>query len=86
LTALDWAALGDHPRVVKMPAAHGAELNPVDRFGYTPLMYAARGFWRRGHRKVLLAAGTVRVKNKDGKTAAAPAQDYPQIGTALGQT
>jgi ankyrin repeat protein len=85
LTALHWAVLADHPQVVKALVAHGAELNPVDRFGYTPLLYAAHvDFGDAETAKALLAAGAdAKVKTKEGKTAAMLAQDYPQLRAAL---
>ena len=85
LTALHWAVLADHPQVVKTLIAHKAELNPVDRFGYTPLLYAAHvDFGDADIARLLLAAGAdARVKTKEGKTAAMLAQDYPQLRAVL---
>ena len=85
LTTLHWAVLADHPEVVKTLIAHGAEMNAVDRFGYTPLLYAAHvDFGDADTAKVLLAAGAdAKVKTKEGKTAAMLAHDYPQLRAAF---
>jgi ankyrin repeat protein len=59
----------------------------MDRFGYTPLQYAATiDFGDSVTATALLKAGAdPNVKDKEGKTALAHAQGYPYITAALEQ-
>ena len=60
-------------------------MNAVDRFGYTPLLYAATiDFGDAETVSTLLEAGAdANVKDKEGKTALAQAREYPYIRAAL---
>jgi hypothetical protein len=57
-------------------------VNAVDRFGYTPLLYAADiDFGDAETATVLLQAGAdPTAKHKSGKTALMLARDYPTLG------
>ncbi|HEY6293821.1 MAG TPA: ankyrin repeat domain-containing protein [Terriglobia bacterium] len=85
MTALHWAVVAHHTDAVRALLAAGADVNAVDRFGYTPLLYAATiDFGDAETATVLLAAGAnPNVKDKKGKTAMAQAQDYPYVLAAL---
>ncbi len=85
MTALHWAVIAHHADVVKALLAAGADVNAVDRFGYTPLLYAATiDFGDAETAKTLLRAGAdPNVKDKLGKTASAQARAYPYIRAAL---
>ena len=65
--------------VAKALLAGGADVNAIDRFGYTPLLYAATiDFGDADAATALLdPSADPNVKEKTGKTALAPAQDYP---------
>jgi ankyrin repeat protein len=79
--------LDHHPEAVKALLGGGADVNAVDRFGYTPLQYAATvDFGDCATVTALLQAGAdPNIKDKEGKTALAHAQDYPYIAAALAQ-
>ena len=85
LTALHWAVVAHHADVARALLAGGADVNAVDRFGYTPLLYAATiDFGDADTVTALLGAGAdANVKNKEGKTAWAKAGEYPYIRAAL---
>jgi len=74
-----------HADVARALLAGGADVNAVDRFGYTPLLYAATiDFGDADTVTALLGAGAdANVKNKEGKTAWAKAGEYPYIRAAL---
>jgi cytohesin len=71
--------------MVKLLAAQGADLNAADRYGYTPLHYAAQvDFGDAETVKALLAAGAdPNLKEKEGKTALHLAASTPLIRAAL---
>jgi ankyrin repeat protein len=87
MTALHWVVVAHHPEAVEALLAGGADVNAVDRFGYTPLQYAATiDFGDSATATVLLKAGAnPNIKDKEGKTALAHAQNYPYITAALEQ-
>ncbi len=71
--------------MVKALLAARADVNVVDKHGYTPLLYAATiDFGDAETVELLLRAGAnPNVKTKDGKTALAQARDYPYLRAAL---
>jgi ankyrin repeat protein len=73
--------IAHHGEVVRVLLAAGADVNAVDRFGYTPLLYAATiDFGDAETAKALLQAGAnPNVPNKEGKTALAQGREYPYI-------
>lgn len=85
MTALDWAVLAHHTDEVKALIKAGADVNAVDRYGYTPLLYAATvDFGDADVANILLQAGAdPNVKDKNGKTALAQASEYPYLRAAL---
>lgn len=78
ISILDWAAIANRPDTARALIAHGADVNHVDRFGMTPLLYAASiDFGDTEVLAALLAAGAdLKVKNKQGQTAADLARSY----------
>jgi ankyrin repeat protein len=78
LTALGYAALGNHVAVAKVLLEGGAEVDHVDQFGYTPLLYAATiDFGDTAMVRTLLEArADPKVRSKDGHTALAQAKRY----------
>lgn len=85
MTALHWAVVSHRSDLVKALLAAGAEVNAVDRYGYTPLLYAATiDFGDCETATMLLQAGAdPGIQTKDGKTPLAQARDYPYIRAAL---
>jgi ankyrin repeat protein len=63
----------------------GADVNAVDRFGYTPLLYASTiDFGDAETAKALLQAGAdPAIKAKKGETALSQARDFPYVREAL---
>jgi ankyrin repeat protein len=60
-------------------------VNAVDRFGYTPLLYASNiDFGDAESATALLRAGAdPNIRSKSGKTALVLARDYPYTRTVL---
>lgn len=85
MTALDWAVLSNHAGAVKALIAGGANVNAVDTYGYTPLLYAATAdFGNADTVKPLLQAGAdPSIRSKDGKTAVTQAGNAPYLRAAL---
>lgn len=78
ITVLGWAAIGNSTRVVKLLIERGADVNHVDKFGMTALLYAASiDFGDASVVEALLKAGAnPAARTKDGLTAAALAKKY----------
>jgi len=78
ISNLAWAAIANRVSIVQSLLAHGAQVNTVDRFGMTPLLYAAS--INHGDTTVmekLIAAGAdTTAKNKEGLTAFDLAKTY----------
>src|SRR4029077_10046175 len=78
ISLLAWATISNRLSTVQMLLAHGAKLDSVDRFGMTPLLYAAS--INHGDISVmekLIAAGAdTSAKNKEGLTALDLAKRY----------
>jgi ankyrin repeat protein len=74
-----------HADVVKALLAGGADVNAVDRFGYTPLLYAATiDFGDAETATALLQAGAdPNVKAKKGETALSQAREFAKVHAAL---
>ncbi len=87
MTALHWAVVAHHPGVANALMEAGADVNALDRFGYTPLLYAATiDFGDAETATALLRAGADQsIKDKNGETAYAHARDIPYISAALGK-
>ncbi len=78
LTALDWATLTNHPATVEALLKGGARVNHVDKFGMTPLLYAASvDFGDTAVLEKLIGGGAdMKVKNKQGQTALELVRSY----------
>ncbi len=87
MTALDWAVVAHQTEAVRVLIAGGADVNAVDHFGYTPLMYAATIDYGDSSTvtELLKAGADPNLKDKKGETALAHARDYPYISEALQQ-
>ena len=81
ISILSWAAIINRPATIKVLLAHGAEVNHADRFGMTPLLYAASiDLGDTEVLETLIAAGAdLKVKNKQGQTAADLARGYKHV-------
>lgn len=67
LTALNQCVLDGNYESVKMLVELGANVNKRDRFGWTPLHYAASEGYEKICRYLLRNGANLRVENKDGK-------------------
>lgn len=78
ISVLSWATIGNNAGMVKSLLARGAQVNHVDNFGMTPVLYAASiDFWDTSVVEKLIAAGAdVSAKNKEGLTALDLAKKY----------
>src|SRR5262249_48391240 len=78
ISMLGWATIANQASVVKALLARGAKVNHVDKFGMTPLLYAASiDFGDRTVTEKLIAAGAdLKPKNKQGLTALDLAKHY----------
>jgi ankyrin repeat protein len=78
ISNLAWAAIANRVSIVQSLLAHGAQLNTVDRFGMTPLLYAAS--INHGDttvmEKLISAGADTTAKNKEGLTAYDLAKTY----------
>ncbi|HEV2352400.1 MAG TPA: ankyrin repeat domain-containing protein [Terriglobia bacterium] len=85
MTALHWAVVDHHPAAVKALLDAGADVNAVDRFGYTPLLYASTiDFGDSETARILLQAGAdPNIKAKKGETALSQARKLPYVRNAL---
>ena len=78
ISVLSWATIGNNASMVKSLLARGAQVNHLDNFGMTPLLYAASiDFGDTAVMEKLIAAGAdVSAKNKGGLTALDLAKNY----------
>jgi ankyrin repeat protein len=78
ISVLSWATIGNNAGMVKSLLARGAQVNHVDNFGMTPLLYAASiDFGDTSVLEKLIAAGAdINAKNKEGLTALDLAKSY----------
>ena len=78
VTALEWAAIGNHAETVQVLLARGAQVNRIDKFGMTPLLYAASvDFGDTAVIEKLIESGAdLKAKNKQGQTALELANNY----------
>ena len=88
LNALDWAVIAHRPETVTALLATGAAalVNDRDRFGYTPLLYAATidfGGDAEIIDALLKAGADPKIGDKEGKTPLAHAGKYPYLRAAL---
>ena len=74
MTVIHWAALAGRAETVKLLAARGADINAVDSFGYTPLLYAATVDFgdSRTASALLDAHADWKLADKNGKTGVGP--------------
>ena len=78
ISLLAWATIANRPSTVQSLLARGAQLNATDRFGMTPLLYAASiDFGDTAMLEKLIAAGAdTSAKTKEGLTAFDLAKTY----------
>ncbi len=78
ISVLGWATIANSARMVQSLLSRGAQVNHVDNFGMTPLLYAASiDFGDTAVLEKLIAAGAdVSAKNKEGLTALDLARTY----------
>ena len=85
ISVLAWSAIEDRLDIVHALTQAGASVNAVDRFGWTPLLYAAA--IDSGHADMvtaLLKAGAdPNFRTKDGKTPLDVGKPFPYIRAAL---
>jgi hypothetical protein len=78
ISVLAWATISNRVDTVQALLARGAQANTVDKYGMTPLLYAASiDFGDTGMIEKLIAAGAdLKAKNKQGLTAIDLAKSY----------
>ncbi len=74
-TPLHWAAHNGSVNVVVFLTAQGAEINTVNRAGWTPLMLAAAGGNSQAARVLVRKGADLQAKSPSGKTAADIAEE-----------
>ena len=78
-----WAALMDHVEVAELLIANGADVDGTDKYGNTPLHYAAH-HGRKETTKLLITKGAdVNVKRDNGKTPLDNAKHYPEVADLI---
>jgi ankyrin repeat protein len=82
ISALGWATINNHANVAQVLLAHGAEVNHLDNFAMTPLLYAASiDFGNTTVMEKLMAAGAnLKLMNKQGQTAIDLTKNYHYPG------
>jgi ankyrin repeat protein len=68
-TALSWACWKGHLAVARILLEHGAEVDPTNKWGWTPLLMASREGHREIVRLLLDNDADPCIKNNDGRTA-----------------
>ena len=78
INLLHWAAITNRPKIIPLLAEAGVDIDAVDQWGFTPLMYSASiDFGNTDALQALLAAGANRnFKNDQGRTAIDMARKY----------
>lgn len=81
LTALHFAVFANQVDAAKALIEAGSPVNAADKWGYTPLHYAATVFFGDTSMVRMLreAGAALNVKNKEGKTPLAQAQQYGHV-------
>ena len=75
---MGWAAIGNEPGVARLLIERGADVNHVDRFGMTPLLYATSvDFGDSTLIDLLIKSGAIRgARSKEGLDASGIARKY----------
>ena len=78
ISVLGWATIANNVGAVQLLLARGAQVNHVDNFGMTPLLYGASVDFgdTAVMEKLIAAGGDVSAKNKEGLTALDLAKNY----------
>jgi ankyrin repeat protein len=78
LSILAWATISNRPDTVQALIARGAQVNTVDNYGMTPLLYAASIDFGDTEimEKLIVAGADLKAKNKQGMTAVDLARSY----------
>ncbi len=80
-----WAVVAHHADAAKALQDAGAEVNAVDRFGYTPLLYAATIDFGDAETVTALLRGGAdpQIKDNKGETPLAHARQLPYVSAVL---
>jgi ankyrin repeat protein len=68
--ALNWAALNDHPEIIKLLLARGAAINGQNLSGYTALHHAGEAGSASATQALLAGGADPDIRNANGATAA----------------
>jgi ankyrin repeat protein len=83
LTALWFAAGSRNEKTLRRLLDAGAEVDPVDSYGRTPLMMATNFKFRAGIELLLARGANIRARNKSGRTVLAYTDHHPGITRLL---
>jgi len=84
LSLLDWAVIANRTSIARLLIARGAKVNITDKFGMTPLLYAASiDYGDSAMTELLVKSGAnKKAATKDGLTAAQLARKYSNANLA----